>query len=314
VELVRIPLLAVVVALMVGVAACDAEPEPRPTPSVTTPTATPTPTPLSTQAYQVLLTDSERAVRRGLDRVMAARTLREVDAARLALAEVMETKATALQTIVPPPRVATAHRDAAYVLSQYDDLRKYDQATTHAEPNACGVASPTDAQVIAAKKQIYWRIRAGGLEDITARFDQAGLTWGEHLLPPEPDSPPPAPDRRARNGQVVERNGERGPGRLRITNNTADDAVIAVVTGDDASNPQAAIYVRAGASAALTGLSRTYSVYFKSGSDWDARRQSFTSGCRYETFVHPFTSKLDYAIEVRTSAAGSALTKPVPPF
>lgn len=313
VEIVRIPVLGVVVVLAAtAFAGCQAEPAPTPTPSPTKTTATPTPKTLSVPAYQALLTDAERAVRRGLEEVLAARTLREVDAARLRLADVMEAKATKLERILPPPQALDLHQDALSTLREYLMLREYDEATQFGEPNDCGVRPSLAEQLSQAKKQVYWRVRSLDLEENTAKFAKAGLSWGKHLMPPEPPDPP-IRNRRAPNGQIIERNGDRGPGRLRINNGSDQDAVIAVAGGDP-KRPQASIYVRSGSSATLTGLRGTYSVYFKSGTDWDAKRRSFTSGCTYESFLQFFTPESDWKIDLKKSEDGNALTNEVPAF
>jgi hypothetical protein len=121
-------------------------------------------------------------------------------------------------------------------------------------------------------------------------------------------------NRRAPNGQVLQRDGKRGSGLLRITNGSDEDAVVAVVSGGDAKHPQASIYVRAGSSARLTGLSGTYSVYFKSGYDWDAKQGGFTRGCEYESFLELFTPDSNWKIDLHKTEDGNALTSEVPAF
>lgn len=263
--------------------------------------------------YQKVLTGAERAVRHELDQVMAARTLHEVDVARLRLADVMEAKANELDRLTLPAKAQDANQEAFFLMYNYADLREYDKPTADPNPDACGMRSSSAEQLTAAKKQIYWRVRPIDVEKTYGTFTKAGLSFGKVLMPPEP-ADPPMRNRRGTNGKVLERNGKRGPGQLRISNGSEEDAVVAVVSGGDAEHPRASIYVRAGSSATLTGLSGTYSVYFKTGYDWDAKLGGFTRGCEYESFLELFTPESNWKIDLRKTEKGNALTSQVPAF
>jgi hypothetical protein len=263
--------------------------------------------------YQKTLTGVEKAVRHGLDQVMAGRTLHEVDVGRLRLADVMETKAEQLDQLTLPDQALDANQEAVLLLYTYQDLREYDKPTADPSPDACGMRSSSAEQLLAAKQQIYWRVRPIDVEKTFGTFTKAGLSFGKHLLPPEP-ADPPMRNRRGTNGQVLERNGKRGPGQLRISNGSEEDAVVAVVSGGDLEHPQASIYVRSGSSARLTGLSGAYSVYFKTGYDWDAELGGFTRGCEYESFLEIFTPDSNWKIDLRKTEHGNALTSEAPAF
>src|SRR4051794_8415382 len=98
---------AVGVAALWCVAGCDAGAPPPSTSSSSLPTTTTPAKPVLTLAqYQELLTGTERAIRQQLDRVVSARTLAEVDTARLDLATVLETKDAELRKIQPPEAAA----------------------------------------------------------------------------------------------------------------------------------------------------------------------------------------------------------------
>ncbi|GAA1953676.1 hypothetical protein [Amycolatopsis minnesotensis] len=302
---------AVGVAALWCVAGCTGEAPPPPAAS-TPPTTTTTTKPVLTLAqYQALLTGTEQAVRQRLDRVVSAKNLAEVDAARLELAAVLEAKDAELRKVEPPE----AASGLAYELrlGEASNLREYDKPADVGKPNECGVPPVSEAQLVKAKKQIYWRMRGSGYEETIAKFAKAGLKYGEQLLPPEPADVPAAAERRARNGEIVQRGGPKGRGRLQITNGAESDAVIAAANGDP-KNPQASIYVRAGSSATLTGLSGNYSVYFKTGTDWDGGRRGFTSACKFESFLEIFTADSNWRIDLRKSENGNALTNEVPAF
>jgi hypothetical protein len=264
------------------------------------------------EAYQKRLTESEQTVRRGMEQVLAAETLGEVDAARLRLADVMAAEVEEFGRILPPKPARYVNQDVIYVLRTYDGMRLYDQATKQADPGPCTIAPSLAEQLGEARKQIYWRVRGREPGEIADRFANRGLRWGGQLLPPEP-ADLPVRNRRAPNGDVIERNGNRGPGRLRIVNETEHDTMVAAVRGDP-KRPNGSIYVRSGSTATLAGLSGTYSVYLKAGSDWDARHQGFTRGCTYEKFVRSFSSRSYWTIELGTSKKGNAPVAKVPAF
>lgn len=302
---------AATVAALWCVAGCDAE-VPPPSANSAPPTTTTTAKPVLTLAqYQTLLTSTEQAIRQRLDRVVSATTLAGVDAARLDLATVLEAKDAELRK-VEPPQVASG-LEYELRLGVASDLRAYDKPAESAEPNECGVPPASEAQLVKAKQQIYWRMRASGYDEMIAKFAKAGLTYGGQLLPPEPRDPSVAADRRARNGEIIQRSGRKGRGRLQITNGAERDAVIAAANGDP-KNPQASIYVRSGSGATLTGLSGNYSVYFKTGTDWDAGRKGFTRSCKFESFLEIFTMDSNWRIDLKKSENGNALTNEVPAF
>lgn len=129
---------AIGVAVLWCVAGCDEEAPPSPTSSSSLPTTTTTPAkPVLTLAqYQDLLTGTEQAIRQQLDRVVSAKTLAEVDAARLDLATVLETKDAELRKVQPPE--AASGLEFELHLASASDLRTYDKPTDVGEANECG--------------------------------------------------------------------------------------------------------------------------------------------------------------------------------
>lgn len=109
-------------------------------------------------------------------------------------------------------------------------------------------------------------------------------------------------------------NGARGPGSLRIENDADSDAAVAVVVGKP-SSPQATTYVRSGSSATLTGVTGShYSVYVKTGIDWDRKQRGFTGACSFEQFLKLFDGRSNWTISLRKTTDGNALTTDVPAY
>ncbi|HET6295164.1 MAG TPA: hypothetical protein VFG33_17395 [Kribbella sp.] len=75
------------------------------------------------------------------------------------------------------------------------------------------------------------------------------------------------------------------------------------------------IHVRAHSKATLSGIGgKYYSVYFKSGTDWDAARRGFTESCSYEQFLQLFDPRSNWQISLEKTSHGNALTDKVPAF
>ncbi|WP_329459425.1 hypothetical protein [Streptomyces sp. NBC_01497] len=88
--------------------------------------------------------------------------------------------------------------------------------------------------------------------------------------------------RRLANGHFVKDSRRSGLGRLTIDNNTASDAVISVNKGSSVSFM---IYVRGHGKTTVGGVRNgSYTVYFTTGSDWNAGRTSFTRDCQFQKF------------------------------
>lgn len=149
------------------------------------------------------------------------------------------------------------------------------------------------------------------LADATRELAKAKITFGRLLAAREPANQPQL-NRRGVHGKVVARSGARGSGRLQISNQSDGDVVVAAMAGET-SKPIAAIYVRGNASATLSGIRGQYSVYFKSGTDWDAERGTFTRSCDYYKYLRSFDANSTWQIKITssiTSAPGTSQTSP----
>ncbi|GAB3745708.1 hypothetical protein GCM10028864_15160 [Microlunatus parietis] len=286
-----------------------AAPEPGTSSAPVAPPPSPTPEPLSKDAYQKLLTASEAAVRKGFDQVMAAKSIKEVQAAADKLAGVMSGEAQKINTTEAPDEALAADGELLRLLKA--SAPKFEPS--NAKANECGLKPSTTEQVIQAKRAVHESVKPDGLKHVTAQFKKIGYRWGQKLLPAKPE-PPAKKKRRADNGEVIERNGSRGSRFLKIKNDTPSDYVVAAVTKNP-KKPMASIYVRANSDTTLYNLAaKTYTVYYKTGTDWDDDRKTFTRGCAFQKFQLSFLPQSNWEIELKKRIGGNASTQPTEPF
>jgi len=295
--------VVVVVVGLVGVAGCSGGADPV---VATTAATSSSPSPLASADYQAALTKFDEAVRVGLEKAHAAGSNADFGTAQQELVVVLDKQTTALRALVPPKVVAAAHTSmTSGLVVASTGVRGVSLAAE--VPNSCGITVPALPD---AKKAVDQQLRDLGQVYLTP-LTAAGFQVGSFV-------PPPAPaevleERRADNGQVVLRNGGQGPGTLDITNGSAGDVAVSVVSGDP-SNPQLMVYVQGSSSTSVSGISGDYEVYFKSGTDWDAGRNGFTRDCSYQKFDDLFTGDSDWSIDLQATPAGNASTSDVPAF
>jgi hypothetical protein len=313
----RIRALGVVLTVLALVGAgCGAqqgsEPPPEAPPAsspAVQPAAPKTPERLSKDAYQKLLTGSEQTVRKAFDRAMAAPSLRDLSAAAKELSGALVAAYRQFDSAVPPSDAASAHNAALPLLDA--NVTGFDGGDT--EANECGIKPSAAEQLINAKQQIHEAVDAAELKTVAGRYTKVGYAWGKKLLPAKP-ADPKVKKRRADNGEIIDRNGSRGYNVLQITNDTDGDVVIAAVTKNP-KKPMASIYVRAGKTTTLEGLAaKKYTVYYKSGTDWDDDKMTFTRNCAFSKFRQSFTPESNWRIELQPRIGGNAPTDETDPF
>ncbi|PRY29669.1 hypothetical protein [Umezawaea tangerina] len=262
--------------------------------------------PVSPAEYQAALTKFDEAVRPVLERVHGAGADADFGVAQRELADVLGAQAVVLDGLVAPVAVETAHSGLARGLTvAATGVRGVTVAA--AAPNSCGVTVPT---LPAAKTAVDDKVRDLG-QVYFAPLTTLGFQVGAFVPPPA--VAPVLEERRAGNGEVVQRGGGQGPGTLKITNGTPGDVAVSVVSGDPA-NPQVTVYVQGSSDTSVSGIDGDYEVYFKSGVDWDAGRNGFTRDCSYEKFDDLFTGESDWQIDLQATPAGNASTSDVPAF
>lgn len=286
--------------------------EPDPAPSSSAPvesSAPPTPEPLSKDAYQKLLTGSESTLRKAFDKAMAAKSLKELQSSAKQLAGTLADQAETFEDTLAPDAALSVNDQVATLLAAANPA----VSTGESKANECGIKPTETERLIKAKQDVHESVPADDVKQLTGKFKNAGYSWGTKLLPAKPETPP-VKKRRAENGEIIERNGSRGYNLLQIKNDTSGDVVIAAVTKNP-KEPMASIYVRAGKSTTLEGLAaKKYTVYYKSGTDWDDDKLTFTRNCSFEKFRQSFTPESNWSIELQKRIGGNAPTDPSEPF
>ncbi|MFC7619800.1 hypothetical protein [Microlunatus sp. GCM10028923] len=272
------------------------------------PAPSPTPEALSKDAYQKLLTGSESAVRKAFDKVMATKSIKELEAAADALAKTLASESTKLDATLAPDSATTANSALVGLLGSVPSFTASKPAA-----NECGITPTATEQLITAKRKVHGSLPDAKRKGLSGQFKKAGYSWGGKLLPASPE-PPAKKKRRADNGEVIERNGSRGDRFLKIKNDTEQDYVVAAVTKNP-KKPMASVYVRADSETTLYNLAaKTYTVYYKTGTDWDDDRKTFTRGCAFQRFQLSFLPKSNWEIELKKRIGGNASTQETEPF
>ncbi|WP_141857086.1 hypothetical protein [Kribbella jejuensis] len=263
---------------------------------------TPTPVGLSVPMYQRALTNVEKVLKPSVARVMNAGTVAAFDAGRQQLAAAVVIVRSELAKITPPSGLVTAHPavlDAfdAYAGNVATELTKAGDTRT-----SCGFPKSPELRLYEAKTGI--RTAYAELAQSVQTSIGKGVKFGALSVPAKPATPAVVGGR-GENGDVFQRSGSRGPGSLKIVNSGND--VVVVVTTSSPKKPQASIYVRANKTATLNGVrSQDYWVYFKSGTNWDAKNHRFTENCAYQKFDDIFDGSYAWTVTLTKSPLGNA--------
>ncbi|WP_433013537.1 hypothetical protein [Kribbella sp. CA-294648] len=304
-------LASLVAAAMLITAGCSGEADKPAAAPRTESTPTPAP-PLTVAQYKALLAGMETALRPLIAQAVTAPTLPATDAARVRLAKVLEQNYQTLDSVKPPPAWVSLNRSVQMAMISYNSLQKTFSTGMLEKKTDCGVPKTVPELLYEARRDIYYTVKSASFENAVKDLAKVKISFGKNLFPaPPPD--PPNQNRRGVNGQVLQRSGPRGNGRLQITNDSDSDAVVVVSTAGP-KKPQASIYVRSGSQATLTGIRGTYSVYVKTGMDWDAARRQFTGACNYESFLQFFDQRSNWKISLGKRKDGNALTNEIPAF
>jgi hypothetical protein len=231
---------------------------------------------LSVPMYQRALTNVEKVLKPYVGRVMNAQTIAAFDASRAQLAGAVVLERSELVKITPPRGLVSAHPlvlDAfdAYAGNVATELTKAGETKT-----SCGLPKALDVRLYEAKSGV--RLAYAQLAQGVQTSIGKGVKFGA-LSVPAKLAQPAVFGGRGENGDVFQRAGSRGSGSLRITNAGSD--IVVVVTANSPRKPQASIYVRANKTATLNGIRGDYWVYYKSGTNWDAKNNRFTENCSY---------------------------------
>ncbi|TDD49742.1 hypothetical protein E1263_31815 [Kribbella antibiotica] len=294
--------VAVVGALLYVVAGCTASPVDGATPTPSGGPASVVPSapsgPLGQAAYQAELAKAEKALASSLRALARAQTAEGLAQAMGDVSKALNGASGRLAALTVEGRLSAVHQllqdrigVAAYKLSDSE------QAELDAR---CGGGAYTS-------QKIQRQLRTD-LAPALAALTKLKLAFGKTL--PDPGAAPKL--ERPSNGATVVRRGEAGIGRLEITNGTAKDVAISVVTdGKPPREPHVMTYIRAGKSAAITRIGGAYHLYYKSGADWSSARKQFGTGCSYLKFDQAFGPDKSWKINLQPTVTGNAATSEV---
>jgi len=276
-----------------------------PTSTTSTPAApATTPTgPLTAAEYQKSLSDLDYRLAPAIKALSTANNGDNLADAMTGLSQLLETEKSALEDVKPPAAAAAAHKALQTRLqAASDDLSgtENDDAVTNAK---CGGVVYTS--------QNLQRKLATDLASAVAQLKKAGLRFGSTL----PNVGPEPADQRPTNGDIIVRSGARGSGRLEVENGTDKDVAISVVTdGQPPGKPHVMMFVQAKRTATISRIGGKYHIYYKTGSDWNAKRRQFSSDCRFSKFDQGFGKNEGWKIGLKPSIAGNASTSDVDAF
>jgi hypothetical protein len=276
------------------------------TPSGTTAVAAPAPAsvtppgPLGSAAYQAELTKIEQSFAGDLRALTRVRTAEGLTQAMDGLVSALNSAASQLTDTTVTSRLTGVHqvlqarlRAAAKSMSGSKSER--------VELNArCGGVAYTSQKV---QRQLI-----ADLNSAIVALRKLQLRFGSTL----PDPGPEPEDVRPSSGDIVIRRGTEGTGRLRVTNGTSKDVAVSVVnTGQPPSKPHVMMYVQARKTATITRIGGAYTIYFKSGTDWNAKRRQFSADCSFQKFDQSFGRNEGWQIDLQPTITGNATTTEV---
>ncbi|WP_134120633.1 hypothetical protein [Kribbella kalugense] len=255
--------------------------------------------PLGTAAYQAELTRIDQALAGPASRLTRVRTAEGLSDAMNTLAEALNTVAVRLAALK-----VTSRLDAGHSLLQVRIGVAATQLT--------GLADETEDDArcggVAYTSQNVQRQLRTNLSSALVLLQQLKLTFGKTLPNPGPAPAQKPPD----NGDILVRRGPNGTGQVKITNGTAKDVAVSIVTdGQPPSSPQVMVYIQATKATTVKQIGGAYHLYFKSGSEWDPDRRKFRSGCTFKKFAQTFGRNQGWQVNLKPMATGNATTTEV---
>ncbi|GAA1595963.1 hypothetical protein GCM10009789_57380 [Kribbella sancticallisti] len=255
--------------------------------------------PLTAVEYQKTLTQLDQRLAGGIGTLGRVKTEDSLSAAIDNLAQTLNAESTAVGGLKPPKRAVAANR----VLQ----LRLKAAATTLTGTGTDDVGCGGLAYV----SQAVQRQLTANLAVAVTQLKTLGLRFGSTL----PDLGPEPADVRPSNGDIVVRTGSGGSGRLRVKNGTSRDVAVSVVsTGQAPSKPHVMMYVQAKKTATMNRIGGAYTLYFKSGKDWNPKRRQFSSDCAFSKFQQGFGKNQGWQVDLQPSTLGNAPTSGVDPY
>lgn len=258
------------------------------------------PGPLGSAAYQAELTKIEQSLASDLRALTRVRTAE-------ALVETMDGLASSLNS-------ASSQLSETPVTSRLTAVHKVLQARLRTAATSMS-GSKSDSVELSARcggvaytSQKVQRQLLADLHPAIVALRKLKLNFGSTL----PDPGPEPEEVRPANGDILVRRGAEGIGRLRVSNGTAKDVAISIVTtSQPPGKPHVMVYIQARKTATITRIGGAYSLYFKSGSDWNVKRRQFSADCSFQKFDQSFGRNESWQIDLQPTIAGNASTREV---
>ncbi|MEV8374055.1 hypothetical protein AB0P21_15040 [Kribbella sp. NPDC056861] len=277
------------------------EPTSEPTPTPTAEPSTPAPPagPLTQAQYQTALIRLDQRIAGDINALGTVKTEDSLTAAMENLAQTLSTESTAVGALKPPARAVAANR----VLQ----LRLKAAGTVLAS----GDTSNVGCGGLAFVSQAVQRQLVNTLSVAVTQLRTLGLVFGRTL----PDLGAEPADTRPSNGDIIIRSGAGGSGALRVKNGSTVDVAVSIVSpGKAPGKPHIMMYVQAKKTATVYRIGGGYSLYIKSGKDWNPKRRQFSSDCSFKKFDQPFAKNQGWEVQLQPSVLGNAKSSKVDPY
>ncbi|MEU4190542.1 hypothetical protein AB0E69_01490 [Kribbella sp. NPDC026611] len=254
--------------------------------------------PLGSAAYQAELARIDQVLAKPAQALTRVRTAEGLTEAMGTLATTMNTVATRLADLQVTSRLTAVHQLLQERLGvAATTLGKSDEAEENAR---CGGAAYTSQKI---QRQLLADL-AGALEPM----ERLKLKFGSTLPDPGPAPKLETPS----SGEILVRKGPEGTGRLKLTNGTAKDVAVSIVTeGKPPGQPQLLVYLQATKSTMIDRIGGAYQIYFKSGSEWNPDRKQFSANCAFQKFDQTFGKNQGWQVNLQPTPGGNAKTTEV---
>jgi hypothetical protein len=255
--------------------------------------------PLGTAAYQTELTRIDQVLAGPASRLTKVRTAEGLSDAMATLAESLNTVSVRLAALKVTPRLSAVH-DLLLVRIGVAATQLSGLADETEDDARCGGVPYTSQNV---QRQLRTDLRPA-----LVMLQRLKLTFGKTL-----PNPGPAPEQvRPDSGEVLVRRGPNGSGQLKITNGTAKDVAVSIVSdGKPPGSPQVMVYIQATKATTVKEIGGAYHLYFKSGTDWDPGKRKFRADCSFKKFDQNFGRNQGWQVNLQPTPGGNADTTEV---
>ena len=250
--------------------------DPAPVSATPSPTPSPTPTYLTDGRYATALARIDRPVSKALAKIASgggwsslAQASAAADAASDQLGKLAVSDAQSADNL--------ALYQALQLVS--DELDSLNSGADGEGDKACAAAIPG----VQVKGTAGVTSLAAAVKQLSADGFPAGLTVPKF---------PAQQNRSLANGTFLRSTDRNGNGRLTIENGGSGNAVVTLKRNGARA---LSIYLRKNGRYTIRGMrDGAYTVYFATGSDWDAKHKGFTTDCDYEKFDKSLTFRTSY--------------------